>query len=106
GASKDVHGARIRGGVVVLESEIIYPAGVAVLGERADGHDVAVIAERDRKAELIAVAPVIRIVRIGRAAGVGGLDVRLLRPFFARAGENIHSAGLRQLVVLRAVDSL
>ena len=72
--------------------------------DRADGERIAVAAQRDREAELIAIAEA-----VGRPGftGVRRLDVRLLRPGCAAAREHIDRARLRnRLVVLIAVDAL
>ena len=75
----------------------------AVLGGGADRQRVAVAAQRDREAELVAVA---KVVALAGFAGVRGLDVRLLRPGGAGAGENVDGASLRHgVVVLIAVDA-
>src|SRR5262249_53769774 len=101
GAREDVGRAGLAGGVVRL---VAVDAGrVAVFADGTDRQRVAVGAERDGVAELIAFA---EAVSDRGVAGVGGRDVRLLRPRRAVAHKDIDGARFgNRAVLLVAVDA-
>ena len=64
----------------IIRLVAVDTACVALFGRRSHHHHVAVVAECDRPAELIA------------GVGVGGFDIRLLRPSRAHAREHVDRA--------------